>query len=366
LSAPSAESPPESPRPHSVLPQLHRWSDAIGPLVLLRCLQPAFSLTILLLASLAYWGTFAIDRQVDRWLPANVVAAPDPASKWRPLMAASPDAFTRAATYSLTPGVLPAMGMPPRWLWNRMAKQLVMVVLWLVPLGLVLRQSVTACAERRTMGLGTSLRLIGSRAIALLSAVVIPLVAVWIAAAAYLLLGLVARWSPLLGDVGMLLCVPLLIAAGVLALGAIFAVPLSWASILTEHDCDTFDALSRGYEYTFRRPLHLVVYLVAAWLIHWVAFHLVQYVCVAGWNVAERLVSMTANGTDLPGITQTFVLQIPELFSVVMLWSLVGGIYLLLRRDANHQEVEDISEQLVEPLNAARPARADDSTSDPE
>lgn len=358
-------SPPAMTEPaNRLLPNLYRWSDAISPLVLARCVQPAFSLTILLLACAAYWATWLAHREIDRRLPDS----PPPSGAWVLDLDGADQGrsvFDAAARYSLSPAVVPSLAIDNSGMWKRLFKQLVMYLIWLFPLGVLLRASITHCAERRTSGLGSSVRLVRSRALAMVSAVLIPLLAVLIVSVIFWLTGVLARLWPLAGDLLMLCCVPLLIAAGVLAIGSVFAVPLAWASLLTEDDCDTFDALSRGYEYTVRRILHLAVYLLVAWGIHWVAYQLVRAVCEGGWTVAARLYSSGALQREMPEITRTFMLHLPQVFAIVMLWSLVGGIYLLLRRDANSQEIEDIKEDLLPPFSAARPPLADDSISNP-
>lgn len=345
---------PDTPLPQNssreLLPKFYRWSDAISPLVLLRCIQPAFSLTIMLTACAAYWGTAAVHAQLEHYLPAAELAAgsvSDEALVPLNLSWLHTNAFGRAVGYSLSPAVILALGVENPEIWNRLLKQLVVYLLWLVPIGLVLRASITSCAQRRDTSRPDSLRLLRARGVAMVSVVLIPLLAVVFVVAVFWLIGYLARLAPTVADVLMLVCTPLMIAAGVLAIGSLFAVPLAWASLLTEDDCDTFDALSRGYEYTLRRLVPLAIYVLAAWGIHWVAFRLIEAVCRAGWNIAERLFAVAADGRSLPGITQAFVLHLPQVFAVVLLWALIGGIYLLLRRDANDQEIEDIQENLL-------------------
>ena len=67
------------------------------------------------------------------------------------------------------------------------------------------------------------------------------------------------RWTTLFGTaaIAALLAIP----CGVLVFGANFAVPLGWAAMAVEREPDPLDALSRGYEYLYRRPLQLVMYL---------------------------------------------------------------------------------------------------------
>ncbi len=359
---PGSSALPDTPPPKNLsrqlLPKFYRWSDAISPLVLLRCIQPAFSLTIMATACAAYWATVAVHDQLDDFLPVPVSVQPadsgavQPADSGAALVSLElpwleTQAFGQAVRYSLSPAVILGLGVENPEVWNRLLKQIVMYLLWLVPVGLVLRASITSCAQRRETSWPDTLRLLRQRGLAMASVVLIPLLAVAFAAAVYWVLGYLSRLSAVTADVLMLVCLPLLIAAGVLAVGSLFAVPLAWASLLTEKDCDPFDALSRGYEYTLRRLIPLAIYVLAAWAIHWVAFRLIEAVCRAGWNIAERLFIVASQGRPLPGITHGFVLHLPQVFSVILLWALIGGIYLLLRHDANEQEIEDIEENLL-------------------
>ena len=104
---------------------------------------------------------------------------------------------------------------------------------------------------------------------------------------------------------------------------------------------DGIDSLSRGYEYLLRRPLHLIGYVLVAGVLLSLAKVLLDGV---GWS---SVVVVSTVGTVFRPDTLFVQTSIACILLVVWSWlvtlafGLVGGIYLLLRYDANGQDVED-------------------------
>ncbi|MFG0262947.1 MAG: hypothetical protein ACF788_11200, partial [Novipirellula sp. JB048] len=134
----------------------------------------------------------------------------------------------------------------------------------------------------------------------------------------------------------------LAIPCGLLGFGALAAVPLAWSAIVNERDPDLLDALSRGYEYLYRRPLPLLIYSVVAMLLLAVATGLISGVVAVAQGVAMTVLHWTAAPATMGKLTQQVLLQIPIAAVFALAWSLVGGIYLLIRFDAGGQQVEDL------------------------
>jgi hypothetical protein len=158
---------------------------------------------------------------------------------------------------------------------------------------------------------------------------------------------------------------PLALAMGfvmaILLLGALFGWPLMWATISTE-GTDSFDALSRTYAYTFQRPLHYLFYAIVAGFVGWLGWLLVVNFAAgviwmgywaAGWGLGlERLNAIMNAGDTLPGLGASGVtllqfwtgcvklLAVGYLFSY--LWSASAAIYLLLRRDVDATEMDEV------------------------
>ena len=88
---------------------------------------------------------------------------------------------------------------------------------------------------------------------------------------------------------------PATLIAAVFLLAGKFAVPLALASLMIESDADPIDSLSRGYEYTLRRPLQLVLFAIVA------VSDLSSRGDRVDWFVAYRSKSSAVIRTDSPG-----------------------------------------------------------------
>lgn len=139
------------------------------------------------------------------------------------------------------------------------------------------------------------------------------------------------------------------IPIGILGFGQVVAIPLGWAAMVCEPDPDPLDSLSRGYEYLYRRPIHLVFYVGISVALIWLAHFVASGVAGTGIWVTEAVVAMAIPGApDRSDPIEFFdhavllLEQFPRVIVITMAWGSVGGVYLLLRRDAGNQEVEDV------------------------
>jgi hypothetical protein len=182
---------------------------------------------------------------------------------------------------------------------------------------------------------------------ALLAVTVVPLLGCGLASLAFWLPAWLASWPAATGwaELLSLLAFPLALLAGLLAFGALFAFPLSWVAVLCEPEADAFDAISRGYEYTYRRPFHLLGYLLAAWLLARVLLLFANGICFASARLALACFPVAAESPQLPAgasLLSHFLTQLPTVFAALLFWTLFAGIYLLMRRATNGQEVEEV------------------------
>lgn len=134
------------------------------------------------------------------------------------------------------------------------------------------------------------------------------------------------------------------IPIGILGFGALFAIPLGIVAMVCERDPDAIDSLSRGYEFLFRRPLSLAWYLVVSGVLVYAASYLLGGV---GW--ASSLAVTTITSTVFPDQIQLqaalgMIGLCVVAWLVTLAFALLGGVYLMLRRDACGQEVEDLWE----------------------
>lgn len=129
---------------------------------------------------------------------------------------------------------------------------------------------------------------------------------------------------------------PAILIAALLIVAAKIAIPLALTATMIEPDADPIDALSRGYEYTLRRLPQLALLVSVAAVI--------SLVVVLAWAVLSlvgRSLMLSVTHTNPPVLFCLAIL--PSVIAVMLLWSMLGGIYLLLRQSAGGQEVEDLA-----------------------
>jgi len=158
---------------------------------------------------------------------------------------------------------------------------------------------------------------------------------------------------------------PVLLVAGLvmaaLLLGLAFGWPLMWTTISTE-GTDSFDALSRSYAYVFQRPLHYLFYVVVAVLFGALGWLLVSEFAAgvigltywaASWACgANQIALIMPGGGELEGIGYAgaglihFWTGCVKLLAVGFLygyfWTACGAVYLLLRRDVDATEMDEV------------------------
>ncbi|MGI9472748.1 MAG: hypothetical protein ACR2NZ_14515 [Rubripirellula sp.] len=219
------------------------------------------------------------------------------------------------------------------------------VVVW-APAGILLtRQGGCLTAGRPMMSFQTGLALAVRRSPAAWLSSFVPLACVFAMTLLIAAFGWMSRWLPdvrAIEAVFALLSALIAIPCGILAFGANVAVPLSWSAIANEEQPDTLDSLSRGYEYLFRRPLQLVGYVVVALFILWVVRLLASGVAIAAIAVATNTLMFCNSPMPVVEMVSVMLAHLPAVALLTSLWSLIGGIYLLLRYDAGGQEVEDL------------------------
>ncbi|HBV65743.1 MAG TPA: hypothetical protein DEF45_22295 [Rhodopirellula sp.] len=219
------------------------------------------------------------------------------------------------------------------------------VFVWTPVVLLLSRQGGLLTAGRPLLPLSAALSLAMSRTLAGWLAALVPLGCVSVFAVLIMMIGWISgfvgdiTWlNSLLAGATLLLAIP----CGLLAFGANAAIPLSWAALANERDPDAMDSLSRGYEYIFRRPLHLVAYLLVSAIIASVISILAVGITKTAIQINSQVLNF-AHATDGLAVTSSnFLDHVPVVVLLTAIWSLLGGVYLLLRYDAGGQEVEDL------------------------
>jgi len=223
----------------------------------------------------------------------------------------------------------------------------------------ICRTAAVQLAAHEQVGAAAAVRFAVRKWPAFFAAPLFPIGGVLVAAIPVFVLGLLMRLLGLwLGAIFW----PFALVAGflmaVLLLGLLFGWPLMWATISTE-GTDSFDALSRSYAYVFQRPLHYLFYILVAGFIGWLGWIFVQNFAsgivwmsywAAGWGTGnEVLQKLLGVGEETGGFGPVMIrfwagcvklLAVGFLFSYF--WSSAAGIYLLLRRDVDATETDEV------------------------
>jgi hypothetical protein len=299
--------------------------------------------------------------------------------------------------------------------WNRI--YLLLITLWTLMTwalfgGAITRLAAVQLAGKDRPGLVESLRFVIARYVSYLSAPLVPLVFIALIVVLSVLYGFL-HLIPFLGDVldGVAWPIMLLLGFGqaVLLVGLV-GYPLMYATLSTEGS-DTFDALSRSYNYVFQAPWNYIWYgLVAvvygAILVFFVCFMGSLVVYLTKWSLSqtpgtEYFVTRRVEnlfryaptsfewrhllGGDVPqtDVTWAWYNQISATLVslwVVLVFLLVIGfgysyffsagtmIYLLLRRKVDETEMDEVyleEEEPDEPLLPPTPPATAPSTGQP-
>ncbi|MCC6125491.1 MAG: hypothetical protein IT426_11045 [Pirellulales bacterium] len=149
-----------------------------------------------------------------------------------------------------------------------------------------------------------------------------------------------------------------------LLVGLVFGWPLMWPTISTEGS-DSFDALSRSYAAVYQRPLHYLFYVAVASLLGLLGWLFVKnFTAAAVWTTywaaswgagagrIQELMNATHSGEKLAGMAYAgawmihFWTGLAKLFAVgfsfSFFWNAYSAIYLLLRRDVDATEMDEV------------------------
>ena len=179
------------------------------------------------------------------------------------------------------------------------------------------------------------------------------------------LLGFLLQWNALALVAGLLWGLVLaggLVLAVVLA-GLLVGWPLMWACLGVERS-DAFDGVSRCYAYVYQRPLHLLFYVLVAALLAFLGDAVVYFFASATIATSEGALSCGAGNVRLDELLNADTAQMANqaingwkwgLMSLVAayplacLWPMAVGIYLLLRRQVDATEMDEVSLPAVSP-----------------
>lgn len=315
-----------------VLARAREWVDVLPWLRLGRVLRIAASpVSLLLVAAVFVVWKLGLTLITDQpWQTLDLQAVRPPVAIWFQL--------TMAVSAAINP-LTPLLRMD-RILIGFLVFAWTLLV-WTTPALWLTRQGALLMGKRPMTPLVDGLRYVVRRTPAAWLAAVIPIACVmvfvvpaWLLVALGNLLSGVAGIGAVTGVIAALILLP----AGILGFVSFFAIPLSFAAIANERHGDSLDSLSRGYESVLRRPLHGAGYLAVGVVCSCVVGGL-----AAGCAIVANLVTMACLPVQSPETSLSATLAFfPQCVVFALSWGLLGGIYLLLRRDTGGQEVEDL------------------------
>lgn len=238
--------------------------------------------------------------------------------------------------------------------WHAVFGVLWSLLVWTPAALLLARQGALLTAGRSMVGMKPGISHVMARTPAAWMTAMVPLACVFAMGILIVALGWLSRIVDGIGWLEFLLAIVVVLIAipcGILAFGAHVAVPLSWAALVNERDPDTLDSLSRGYEYLYRRPLRLVMYVLASLAVLVVVAFLASAIAWSASAVATSLLTLSGGSINVTRVAVGILRHLPTVVVLTTVWSLVGGVYLLLRYDAGGQEVED----LWQPATSSKP-----------
>ncbi len=271
------------------------------------------------------------------------------------------------------------------------------IVIWALFGGAISRIAALHLTRGETPGPLAALQEAFQKWYALIGAPLIPLAGSALLALPMVLAGLMLRTDFMALVIG-LSWVFIIIWGFVLAIvliGLLIGWPLIWATVGVERT-DAFDGVSRCYAYVYQRPLHLMFYITIAIALGWLGQVGVTYFALAAaslgeWAVSwgsgrERLAALLtpvanhaipgAEGANADGLTGLVASGVAGIrfwkaalqllvasYAVAYLWSATVGIYLLLRRQVDATEMDEVvtEERGDEELHGLPPLHTDPS-----
>jgi hypothetical protein len=226
----------------------------------------------------------------------------------------------------------------------------------------ITRIAAVQLAANERITLGAALRYACAKFFAYFFAPLFPLGGIALAVLPVLIAGWLLRIGVIAFFVGLFW--PIYLVCGLiitlLLLGLVFGWPLMWPTISTEKS-DSFDALSRSYAYVFQRPLHYMFYVLVAAVLGVLGWLLVKNFAStiiyatywsASWGAGAGRTEELMNYKDLTGMGYAGAWLIHAWSAVVKLlavgftfsyfWNAMTAIYLLLRRNVDATEMDEV------------------------
>lgn len=321
------------------------WSDLAPWLKLFSVLRLAASPVYVATAMVGLIGSLLIFSFAgDFSHPPMTQAPPSPTAITHPLATAAASWPQPMATLLGSQPFLPRIGMQNATFSRWLVVILCLLIVWVPQLLILMRAGAVQTASGQLPEPSRCVAIMKHRLLGAYTVFVVPLLILIPLAAAGWLLATIGGWcgvawiSTLTGWAAGALAVIL----GVIGFGALVAIPISLAAMVCEANIDAFDGCSRGFEYVFRRPIHLILYsALCAAILYLIGFLLGGIQLVASHWVIWSIGSTGSDGKLLAAAMDVIKLVMAAWY-VTLSAGLTGGVYLLLRRDTSEQHLEEI------------------------
>jgi hypothetical protein len=120
------------------------------------------------------------------------------------------------------------------------------------------------------------------------------------------------------------------------------------AAVVTEKKADAFDGVSRSAAYAFQKPTLLFLLVTVLYWISLISGDVFTVIVGAGYGIASKAFdmgsygSLNALGSFPTSLFQSTAMLLLSAFSFSFFWSATAAIYLILRRDVDHVEYDQI------------------------
>lgn len=240
------------------------------------------------------------------------------------------------------------------------------VAVWAVFAGAITRIAALALTREETLGPKSALVYAVTKWRDYASAPLVPLLGVVLAIVLVgFPLGLLLRLDFFVLAAGFVWPVVLLVGLflAIMVFGLLAGWPLLWPAVSVERS-DAFDAISSCYAYVYQRPLHYMFYVLVAAVIGAIGALVVSVFAVGVLGLSEWLVSWGSGmarlaailrpeesgdpgwflraGASLIAFWTHCILVVVPAFAHGFFWTAATAIYLLLRRDVDAKELDDI------------------------
>ena len=239
--------------------------------------------------------------------------------------------------------------------WPRLVGVVIaLLVIWIPVSAVLTRQGAALTAARDLPEFRQTLRLFVMRWSSCFVVPTLPILCVVGLLAALFVLRLPSvaiGWEAFSTATGWLLGI-LVLPAGLIGFGALVAIPLASAAMMCEPDPDPIDSLSRGYEYLYRRPLHLLWYAVVCSTIVFAVRVVFSGVFTMSGMFIQTVSTPFGHDEVLVASASLAIGAVWTGAQITLTLGLLGGVYLLLRHDAGGQHVEEFWIPKSEPLES--------------